>query len=129
MAARVVYDLNDWLPSDGEDGISFGYDKRFLDVIIVYREEEGDEKKKILRFREPSFWAVGSFPGATKVGKHDIGEFISGAVIEASDSELSKSWETYWEAAKINRRCRHFVMFWVSVNRVVHVVADSVECV
>lgn len=129
MTARIVYDLNEWLPSDGEDGISFSYDRRFLDVIVIYSGDENDEEKKILRFKDTSFWAVGAFPGVTEVGKYDIGEFLTGAVIEASQSELSKSWASYWESSKVNRQCRHFVMFWESLNKVVHVVAESVECV
>lgn len=127
MTARIIYDLNDWLPSDGEDEIAFAYNRRCLEVIVIYRGEE--EEKKTLRFKGISFWAVGAFPGVTQVGKYDVGDFLTGAVIEAGESELSKSWETYWKTSNINRQCRHFVMFWGSMNKVVHVVAESVECV
>ncbi|QWK81312.1 hypothetical protein [Ochrobactrum sp. BTU1] len=129
MTARIIFDLNEWLPSDGEDEIAFAYNRRFLEVIVIYRGNEYEEEKKTLRFKDTSFWAVGAFPGVTQVGKYDIGDFVTGAVIEASQSELSKSWASYWDSSKVNRQCRHFVMFWESLNKVVHVVAESVECV
>jgi hypothetical protein len=124
---KVVCDLNKWMPGHGENGLSINFDGRLLKIGVRFDGPSGREESKTLLFEGVSFHSVAAFPGAPSLaGKYEF-EFSTGTVIEAQNSELSDLWAAHWRRSGLQRSCSHFVMFWGSENKAVHVIAESFE--
>lgn len=126
MAGVVEFNLHDWMPGHGENRIDVRPVASDLELLVLYDGREGEETKSLI-FRHVSFYSVGAFPGVGALSyKYDV-PFDTGRVIRATDSDFSRAWRQYWIASNIHEACNHYVMFWGSENKVIHVIAESVE--
>ncbi len=128
MTSVVEYDLHEWLPGWGENKITTRSENGDFIVSVTYDGPDGVEKMKSLVFRSTCFYSVGSFPGVGAMGyKHDY-EFSTGKILKITDSEFMAKWNEYWQAAwpNVKRECNHFMLFFGSENKVIHVVASEV---
>lgn len=129
MTGQVIYDLNKWMPGHGENGLSVNFEERTLKVEVRFDEPSGKEVSRTIRFSGVSFHSVGAFPGVLSIAGKYESNFSTGTVIKTQNSELSELWTAHWKKSGIERRCLHFVMFWGAENKVIHVVAESVELI
>ncbi|WP_240224802.1 hypothetical protein [Rheinheimera hassiensis] len=127
MQGMVINDLNQRMPSHGENSLFIFFNGSDLTIEVKFDGKERKEEIISIKFRTVSFYAVGSLPGAGGVaGSYDV-DFRTGCVIKAENSDLSAKWSAHWAKSGLKRCCAHFVMFWGAENKVVHVVAESSE--
>jgi len=60
---KLVLDLYDFLPSDGEDEIELNYTDGNLNLILFYESEEGKVSQKTICFNNALQFSKELFPG------------------------------------------------------------------
>lgn len=126
MVSVVEIDLHEWLPAWGENQVTTRSVSGDFFIDITYDKNDGSEETLSLAFSHSCFYSVGSFPGVENVGFEFDYTFETGKVLEIINSGLANAWKEYWASISPDRQCRHFVIFFGSENRVVHVVASFV---
>lgn len=131
MTFSVVCDLYQWMPGHGENSVTTSFDGSNFCIEIKYDGEAGNQCVKTLCFEHASYHSVGSFPGVGVLEKgfpYDDGEFESGCLKKIEDSLLAHAWEEYWTKANVPSLASssHYLIFFTSENKVIHVVASDV---
>ncbi|MEX3017917.1 hypothetical protein [Gymnodinialimonas hymeniacidonis] len=128
LPSEIIHDLKPLMPGHGENKVSVASDGRKATVVVSFDAEGGGQRTATLTFDRVCFVSTSSFPGPASIapGTYEA-DFVSGAVIKAENSDLSASWVAHWAKSGLTRDCNHYVMFWTSENKVVHIVAASVQ--
>ena len=128
MPGEIIHDLKPLMPGHGENSVAITSDGRTATVVVSFDAEGGGQHTATLTFNRTCFVSTASFPGPASIalGSYDA-DFESGAVITAANSDLSASWVAHWSKSGLTRSCNHYVMFWTSENKVVHIVAQGVQ--
>ena len=126
--SMVKIDMHQWLPGWGENKVVTRSENGDLVVEVTCDGSNGDEEMRSLIFKSTCFFSVGSFPGINSLShKYDY-DFETGSVIETSNSELAEEWNNYWSKAlpQSKNSSHHYIIFFGSENKVIHVVAVDV---
>lgn len=127
MAGTVVVDLKQWMPSWGENHLIIEMINGDLHVDVSFDGKTGIPETRKVTFGSVYFYSVGAFPGVSSLAHKYEADFDTGCVIKTENSGLSSEWRKYCSSHGLERNCDHYVMFWGAENKVIHVVAESVE--
>lgn len=129
MASVIELDLHEWLPGWGENQVTTRSEGGNFVVDVTFDGKNGNEETRSLVFSRACFFSVGSFPGVEGVRFDFDYSFETGKLLEIKDSGLSAAWNDHWKSSSLVRECRHFLLFFGSENKVIHVVAESSEVI
>ena len=130
MSPEVKCDLFQWMPGYGENSITTSFDGSTFSIHVAYDGNQGEELKKTLIFRKCSYHSVGSFPGVgvlEKAFSYNDGAFESGTVKMLNESQLADEWREYWTKCNIPSLAasNHYLIFFTSENKVIHVISTD----
>lgn len=122
--ARKIFDLYEWLPGHGENGVSIRTDGHHLIVNINY--ERGPELcERELRFSSVCTFYSQSFPGPTMLnfllGPTDL--ILTGVLIEYTESEFISAWRTHLNTSIT---IQHYCLILLSENVFLSVIGGDV---
>ena len=129
MSSNVEVDFYQWMSGHGENKITTKSERGKFYIRVEFDGKEGLEEEKTLAFNSVSYFSVGSFPGVAGMENHyqfDY-EFSSGKLLKVSDSGFSSEWRKYWEKSGsiTNKTYNHYLIFFTSENKVIHVIANG----
>lgn len=124
---RKVFDLDDFLPSGGEDQFEMSLSQGDLSVDIFYEPDDSEEGlKKTIRFVGTRHFFKSPFPGVSFFNCLDDRDIsLLNSVVEYQQSELLEKEESIPGIEDY----KHYRLFLHSVGAVIYVVAESMEVV
>lgn len=128
---REIFNPYDWLPSYGENGVTFTEVNKTLFITISYEDMESDYeiRKRDIVFRSVYSFCVSSIPGPNffeiEINDSTKGRPL-GSMVEFEYSDISEKWKMHLNGPG-NIIVKYFSMFFLSENKRIDVVAESVE--
>lgn len=121
---KEIFDLNDILPPDGEDGVELHYVEGDLKIKLYYQSNDGADYNKTICFYSARHFIKGSFPGFSLFScEQDTNISLLDSIVEYEESEFL---ESTLSASFVND-FKHFRVFFHSAGITMHVIAKSVE--
>lgn len=128
---HVVLDLNEWLPSGGEDGVSTTTVEGGLQLTVDYLPDDGGEmRSRTIVFDRAVYQLEEQVPGDTTLpGDFSVKDVRPGEVVNLGNTGFLQDWLAAPENvdAAAGQPVRHyFVMFW-DMGVAIHVLAATVQ--
>lgn len=122
---KQVFDLDNFLPQDGESKFEMGYLNGVLTVDVFY-EKDGvvGEAKRTISFVQAKYFFKTPFPGYSFFTCPDDKNLsLLNSLVEYEQSDMLK----VEEGASGNKSHKHFRLFLHSAGAAIHVIARSCE--
>lgn len=120
----IVLNINEWLPSYGENSVSVSCEDGKLQVTIIYDSDSSNEEaKKIISFSETCFFMFSSFPGIEMLDVNYEKSQSLGDLIEYKESSLANEWSSHFKF--YDKKIRHFQILFLSANKRLEIMATD----
>jgi len=122
---RKVFDLDDFLPADGEDSFDISYSQGDLNLDIYYEPDDSEEELcKRIRFTKARHFFKSPFPGVSFFNCVDDKDLsLLNSIVEYEQSELLEK----DSASPGSAGYKHYRLFLHSSGVVIYVVALSLD--
>lgn len=122
---KEIYNLDKFLPPDGEDTVEISLSSGQLDIDIFYEPlESKKEQKKTIRFRDVRHFFKSPFPGVSLANCPDDRNLeLLHSLVQYEYSELLDNDPGSIESSNY----KHYRIFLHSVGMAIYVVAESTE--